>query len=711
MRRLARFLYALASTAPAQAWVPTAVSYQDPGNTLAEVQAKAGAINRLWNLPADETSTHGFSSGISYAWDPELCDNLLPLFSEDISGIAFITCDSLRAAWSRALSTWSVHHPQISFTDVTAECERAGDLTGGPVNGEGCSFAQMWITTKSNSTGADVAATALSSYSWTTSFRHTTGRAASAGVYETVGSVIGFNIESPMCWYLDSLFCSRFHELKQKYGSDAVFVFGQVVLWGSWTIAMLSTMYVAYELASKHLQVFAQVREKNFERREKLLKAKAERSDDSHSVDEDALDQMREEVALQLNELLDGVSKLSIAWTTLRMLFVWAPPVIYVYIFLPCWECYDFEAAAAHEVGHALGLMHPDQAAEVGLNLGWNESSMVNGTYAAAECAQPWGEVVQQPAGSEAAASIMTAFTQFNSEVCLSEDDLVALNTLYPTCSHRVVTPQCYKAESYIGLVRVGVFVGLPVTLIVLTIIFCHACITREEAKRHEKMKSNHAGELSKMEQEIQKQKQHHKAHVQRGLARNLRKASVAPAAGAGGGGGAGGQQRPMAPGTQLALIAKQAKKLEQGGGGAPPPSPPSRAATIGKGLAARLGIGRTDPHATLEYAQPHRPPATATLTTGAASQAQPALDNGERGAAVVHAPPPAMPPTLAPTVPPTVPPTAPTEPACPAPASGLAPASLLAPADPPRLGGATTLPPLAPAVPSAPYAGCVGSS
>jgi len=423
-------------------------------------------------------------------------------------------------------------------------------------------------------------------------------------------------------------------------------------------------------------------------------------------------------VALQLNELLDGVSKLSIAWTTLRMLFVWAPPVLYAYIFLPCWECYDFEAAAAHEVGHALGLMHPDQAAELGLNLGWNESSVVNGTYAAAECAQPWGEVVPLAAGAEAAASIMTAFTQFNSEVCLSEDDLVALNTLYPTCAHRVLTPQCYKAESYIGLVRVGVFVGLPVTMIVLTIIFCHACVTREESKRHDEMKATHADELSTMERQIQKQKEHHKAHVQRGLARNLRKATVAPSAGGGGGGGgggAGGQPRPMAPGTQLAMLARQAKqqeKLEQNGGVAPPPAPPSRAmsrtATVGRGLAARLGMLSPRPdatHATLAYSQQPRPPAAATLTTAYTAQAQPPLDDGERGGAAVHAPPPPPPPPALPTA------LAPTAPAYPAPASGLAPATLLAPADPPRLGGATTLPPLGPAAPAAPHGGCVGSS
>ena len=36
------------------------------------------------------------------------------------------------------------------------------------------------------------------------------------------------------------------------------------------------------------------------------------------------------------------------------------PPIFYDQIFLPCWDCYDFEAAIAHEVGHVLGFDHPE---------------------------------------------------------------------------------------------------------------------------------------------------------------------------------------------------------------------------------------------------------------------------------------------------------------------------------------------------------------
>ena len=135
---------------------------------------------------------------------------------------------------------------------------------------------------------------------------------------------------------------------------------------------------------------------------------------------------------MRFQMLMQQMGRISVLATTARLLMLWAPPILYVFIFLPCWECYDFEAAAAHEVGHALGLMHPDQAVASGANLRWRGTG--EGAARSAPCDDPWSAVVAEPPDASVAPSIMLAFTQFNKGVCLSQDDLDALNTLYPLC-------------------------------------------------------------------------------------------------------------------------------------------------------------------------------------------------------------------------------------------------------------------------------------
>ena len=189
---------------------------------------------------------------------------------------------------------------------------------------------------------------------------------------------------------------------------------------------------------------------------------------------------------MRFQMLLEQMGRISVLATTARLLMLWAPPILYIFIFLPCWECFDFEAAAAHEVGHALGLMHPDQAVASGTNLVW--SGIGDGAARAAPCDDPWSAVVAAPPDASVAPSIMLAFTQFNKGVCLSQDDLDALNTLYPLCDHRVATPQCYKTESYIGLMRLGVLVGMPVIIFLLLILICHWGIDVWEDRQHDRL-------------------------------------------------------------------------------------------------------------------------------------------------------------------------------------------------------------------------------
>lgn len=100
-------------------------------------------------------------------------------------------------------------------------------------------------------------------------------------------------------------------------------------------------------------------------------------------------------------------------------------------------RCFDFEAAATHEVGHVLGLSHPDNVAEslsvggsTGTTPGQNVYSTIlagGGRLSELSCQSPWSWVEPGvPPGSEVDVrpSIMKALTQHNPSVCLTEDDL-----------------------------------------------------------------------------------------------------------------------------------------------------------------------------------------------------------------------------------------------------------------------------------------------
>ena len=180
-------------------------------------------LGYLWNMPEDPLSHVGLGGGITYAWDPNLCDALLPRFREDFFFMPFVDCVMLKAAMARGFHSWSANNARISFVDVTDECDHIGDLT--PT----CELAELWITALNSGTagtggaqagqttssslriegheadtevsevseavgGATTAALAQPTARYATNFRYTNGVSPSSGrVIETYGGVISFN--------------------------------------------------------------------------------------------------------------------------------------------------------------------------------------------------------------------------------------------------------------------------------------------------------------------------------------------------------------------------------------------------------------------------------------------------------------------------------------------------------------------------------------
>ena len=89
---------------------------------------------------------------------------------------------------------------------------------------------------------------------------------------------------------------------------------------------------------------------------------------------------------------------------TMQIVCLIVPPAMQFLIFEPCFDCYDFEGAAVHEIGHILGLGHPNTAREevdasfyetygtTGDNV--YNARLANGTgYTYGTCIDPWLDV------------------------------------------------------------------------------------------------------------------------------------------------------------------------------------------------------------------------------------------------------------------------------------------------------------------------------
>lgn len=248
-------LLALVSIPSARAWVTTVqstygaqvdeIAEQMQGVALPTSRHWQSQLGSLWHWPESTSETRGLGGGITYAWDPALCDRLMPLFREDLAAVSFIGCEDAQSALFRAMNAWAANSRFVKFVDVTAECAKLGELhdnhtlTAANPHG-GCPIAELWVTylerDPDSGDNAIFVATALSHRKASYDFRYTNGdapyelaadgvSASARPVLETYAGTLAYGVDGEsadgvaMCWYLDSYFCSGFHELKADVGS------------------------------------------------------------------------------------------------------------------------------------------------------------------------------------------------------------------------------------------------------------------------------------------------------------------------------------------------------------------------------------------------------------------------------------------------------------------------------------------------------------
>lgn len=148
--------------------------------------------------------------------------------------------------------------------------------------------------------------------------------------------------------------------------------------------------------------------------------------------------------------IVDGVARIC-AWSVFL-----GQPLVFFGALLPCTQCYDFDAVMMHEVGHSLGILHPDN--EEGWYCGCGASRT-------SHCDRPNEK------------SVMQSVYEHRSVLCLSTDDVNAVRTLWGgSCTDPT---WCYVTPSVEGLSRLSNAFVYAFGLAWLVVLVRNVCVRR----------------------------------------------------------------------------------------------------------------------------------------------------------------------------------------------------------------------------------------
>lgn len=429
-----------------------------------------------WAVPAALSSSEGLGGGLSFVVSDSLCSSLLGKFRErdllygvQVSALQFVHCSDLLNALQRGLSTWSENHRLLSFSDIAATPACADSASRSGALSDLCPW-EMFIGTDDGVAYPKLAAYVLNHR--TSSVAGVGPNHYSVGVRSASGVVAAgdaharsvMRLQTHLCWYLDATFCYYFQMWHAEHGIDVLLIVRLVCL-GLFSLAAMRLAFIVF------WALLACVVGK----RDRLpLLQHSEKPGRTPGCCQQAC-----------TACLNYLSTLSPGGNVLLVFLLICPPIFYERIFLPCWECYDFEAVVAHEVGHVLGFGHPDDKPEANLAA---KCAMTNATCrdSFGLCASPSAYV---EGGSGGDRSIMHSMTQRASRTCLSPEDLNGLHLLYPLCDGSQPTSvACTKGRILSGWLRLAIVVGVPVLFAVLFVLLPLTCLRWRDQRRMKRL-------------------------------------------------------------------------------------------------------------------------------------------------------------------------------------------------------------------------------
>ena len=454
-----------------------------PANATRRTADDLTLLNRYvyrWSMPVDTGSNEGLGGGLSWVLDPKFCEQMLPQFPEGAKsswvGYSFVTCNDILVALARGFATWEANHKHIQFRDVgdTEACANRSAALGDP-----CAW-QLFVGTDDGASYPNLAAYVINHRTsafpgafprwWQETARSPAG-VVDAAVDPFQRSVMRF--QTHICWYLDATFCYAFHAMQDEHGLDVVLIM-RLVLFSLFLLAICGLGGFVVTAARTLLRT--PLRNTEAETRREIERVS------SHVYALSGIGQegpRREATAARrrcraLLDYLAGISPLTMICVLFLLVF---PPIFYDQIFLPCWDCYDFEAAIAHEVGHVLGFDHPDTSPHENLEQVGNLSN--------ATCRSPWSVAQLTDYTQTEGGSIMHSLTRHNPVTCLSASDVNGLYLLYPVCDEYIPTDvSCSKATRLSGFLRLASVVGLPLLIAVVVVLLPLSCLRWRDARR-----------------------------------------------------------------------------------------------------------------------------------------------------------------------------------------------------------------------------------